>query len=449
MTMGKTGLCLDVSRIGDPQKALDQLPPAGGTLIFPPGTYDIDRTLVCRLREGQHLELRGAGRTSILRYTARDGSHLLALDGVPDSWWPDLRLSIRDLTFVGNHDCGDALHLRWPNDALIDTCAFFGFGGTAIRVTPQATNVTIRDCWMRDCRRALHADNLHHLTFHGNQTRSIEGGQIQDEHIYIGRHCREVRLVNNHLAYGHAEGIILNGTAQHVIANNTIEGFTHGIRARDCRDISISANYIHSPCGILIEEDTRGMVISGNVFTNNPEGAVVIREAAGSGGHAITSNIIRQSVYNDGQGGIDLGEARNCVVRGNVLEDIDHGPALAGQTDTNIVHDNVVADTADVARKTCPEAPATDCDPRHPLRPLYDWLVAQPENTTRLTMSFWALRKLLGGPLPEAAEKEPGWWANDPDLPQARAWLAADWLVVFVKRIEGQIVLARSRPHEG
>jgi len=434
---------VNAADVGDLQAALDLLPPQGGDVYLPAGCYEIAETVTCRLREGQHLCLHGDGRATVIRFTAGDGSPLLALDGVPNSWWPDLRITLRDLTLVGNDRCGDAFLLRWPNDALIDTCSFFGFGGAAITITPNATNVTIRDCWMRDCRSVLHADNLHHLTFHGNQTRSRDGGLLQREHLHIGRHCREVRIVNNHLAYGQAEAIVLDGTAQHVIANNTIEGFTVGIRANDCRDIAISANYLHSPTGVLIEGDSRGLAITGNLFTNNSGHAVQIRSSFGSGGHVISHNVVRQSVYSDGQGGIDLGDAADCVVQGNVLEDIRHGEAIVGGPGAgHACSGNHVTDCAERARGHLVGG-SPECEADNPFRALNTWLAGQAASTARVTLAFWEWRRMAGGALPPEAEQDSGWWRNDPATPQGRAWLGAGWLVVTVHRIEGRVVFAR------
>jgi hypothetical protein len=321
------------------QDALDALPDAGGAIYLPTGTYHVASTLTRALVEGQHLFLYGDGRGSVLVNDNRDGQALLHLTGVVGSWWPDLKITVRDLTLVGNHDSGDGLVLDYPNDALVDACFFSGHGGTAVRLGPQGTNVTVRDCWMRDCKRALRADNIHHLTFHGNQTRSQEGGQQQAEHVFLGWECREVRLVANHLAYGQAQAIILDGTAQHVIANNTIEGFPIAIEARGkgetnppdhCRDMVISGNYLHADTGVLLKGQCRGFVINGNTFINNPVAAVQVQDGAHGGGHAIAGNVIRKSVY-DGvyvksaspeQGGIELGEAKGCVVTGNVLDGI-------------------------------------------------------------------------------------------------------------------------------
>jgi hypothetical protein len=339
------GSWIDVAEAGGLQEALDLLPREGGTVYVPAGRHDVCATVEKRLEEGQHLFIVGDGRASVLVNANEGGGALLRIAGVVGSWWPDLKITLRDLTLVGSHQSGDALVVEYPNDTLIDACFFIGHGGQAVRLGPQGTNVTVRDCWMRDCKRGVRADNIHHLTLHGNQTRSLEGGQVQNEHVFLNWNCREVRVVNNHFAYGHSEGIILDGTAQHVIANNTIEGFTVGIDARGigeenprdrCRDIIIAGNYLHSPVGVRLSGECRGFNIAGNDFINNTEAAVKV-EGAGGGRHNISGNAIRKSVF-DGQfvksaspeqGGIDLGDSDGCLVNGNLLDGIGPGPGIA------------------------------------------------------------------------------------------------------------------------
>ena len=337
---------IDVSRVGGLQAALDLLPAHGGTVYVPAGTHPINRPVVKKLNEGQHLFLVGDGRASVLVNTSTHGDDLLRITGVEGSWWPDLRTTIRDLSLVGNYASGSALVVAYPNDTMIDGCFFIGHGAQAIHLKPHGTNVTVRDCWLRDCKRGLRADNIHHLTFHGNQTRSLQGGQTQQEHVFLNWSCREVRIVNNHIAYGHDRGIVLDGTAQHVIANNTIEGFDVAIDARGigveqprdrCRDITINANYIHAHTGLRLVGECRGFGITGNDFINNTRAAVAIEHGQDGGTHSITGNVVRKSVY-DGvfvkaaspdQGGFRLGDCQDCVVTGNVLDGVHPGPGIS------------------------------------------------------------------------------------------------------------------------
>jgi len=327
---------INVRQAGGIQQALDALPDEGGTVYVPTGTWEISETIEVRLKEGRHLFLVGDGRTSAIVNAQTAGEPLLHLVGVENSWWPDLRITIRDLAFIGNHGSGDGLAMEWPNDTMVDACFFIGHGGTAINCMRNSTNVTVRDCWMRDCRRALAAENLHHLTMHGCQTRSLKDGQVQAEHVYIDRNCREVRIVGNHLAYGHAEGIILDGTAQQVISGNTIEGFATQIRAVDTRDMVIADNYLHGTTSVHLIGECNGFTITGNTMINATVGGVVIERAGGSGGHVIANNVIRKSVFKQidyikdkSQGGIQLGDAANCIVSGNVIEDVTRPAAVS------------------------------------------------------------------------------------------------------------------------
>ena len=191
---------INAREAGGLQAALDALPDTGGTVWLPAGTYEFTATVEKRLTAGQHLFLVGEGRATVLVNGNRLGEPLLRIVGAEGQWWPDLKITIRDITFAGTRLSGDALVVAYPNDTLIDACSFIGHGGTAVYLKTQGTNATCRDCWMRDCKHALRAENIHHLTLHGNQTRSMQGGQEQAEQVYLDRNCREVRIVNNHLA---------------------------------------------------------------------------------------------------------------------------------------------------------------------------------------------------------------------------------------------------------
>lgn len=331
--------CINVVDAGGLQAALDALPETGGTVYVPAGTYTFAETVEKRLAEGQHLFLVGEGRASVLVNENRSGADLLRITGAVGQWWPDLRITIRDLSFMGNHDSGDALVVDHPNDTMVDACFFQGHGGRAVYFKTQGTNVTCRDCWMRDCRVGVRAENIHHLTLHGNQTRSLGDGQVQGEHLFLDRNCREVRVASNHFAYGHSEAIILDGTAHHAIVGNTIEGFPIGIlarpdRERDCRDMTIASNYFCHGASIRLQGQCNGFVISSNIVRNAHVGFVVVDQADGSGAHSITGNVIRQSVWRGEAdetptGGIVLADSRGCTVTGNVFENALTPPAIS------------------------------------------------------------------------------------------------------------------------
>ena len=83
--------------------------------------------------------------------------------------------------------------------------------------------------------------------------------------------------------------------------------------------------------------------------------------------------------------------------------------------------------------------------PPNPYEPLRRHLTSYPGQD--LTLTFMDIEQLLGRPLPEDAWRRT-WWANTPDVPQARAWLRAGWQVRWVRRrgAHPAVTFARVRP---
>lgn len=77
--------------------------------------------------------------------------------------------------------------------------------------------------------------------------------------------------------------------------------------------------------------------------------------------------------------------------------------------------------------------------------PLRDYLVARDKDEVRLSLSFDAVGRLVGG-LPASATSRETWWANTAaDRGQARAWRDAGWFVESVDPSPpGFVVFARS-----
>ena len=123
-----------------------------------------------------------------------------------------------------------------------------------------------------------------------------------------------------------------------MIVGNTIEGFPTGIlarhdRERDCRDITIGSNYFCHGTSIRLAGHCNGFVISDNIVRNAHLGFVAIEGADGSGAHAITGNVIRQSVWRGEAadrptGGIVLADSHGCSVVGNLFDNALTSPAI-------------------------------------------------------------------------------------------------------------------------
>lgn len=79
--------------------------------------------------------------------------------------------------------------------------------------------------------------------------------------------------------------------------------------------------------------------------------------------------------------------------------------------------------------------------------PLRSWLEAQrAQGSTRLSAGFSEIEELLGEDLPESARNHRSWWANEFATHfQARAWLAAGWLVDDVDFSAEEVSFRQSR----
>ncbi|MEA3399912.1 MAG: hypothetical protein U9R79_01580, partial [Armatimonadota bacterium] len=95
---------IEMAEAGGLQEALEELPDEGGTVHVPAGRWEIDATAEIALREGQHLFVVGDGRASVLVNTSTSGDPLLSIAGAIGEWWPDLNITIRDLSMEGNYD---------------------------------------------------------------------------------------------------------------------------------------------------------------------------------------------------------------------------------------------------------------------------------------------------------------------------------------------------------
>ncbi len=59
--------------------------------------------------------------------------------------------------------------------------------------------------------------------------------------------------------------------------------------------------------------------------------------------------------------------------------------------------------------------------------------------------SFADIEKVLGAPLPKAAQQN-AWWAGEVEKPYQRAWLDHGWRVAEVDKAAGMVTFRRDRP---
>ena len=82
--------------------------------------------------------------------------------------------------------------------------------------------------------------------------------------------------------------------------------------------------------------------------------------------------------------------------------------------------------------------------PRAKYRPLAWFLTAQPPEVHEVTLTFVALERLIGAPLPAGAYTAT-FWTNTRETSQGRHWLAVGWRRgrVLLRRLEPEVTFVR------
>ena len=75
---------------------------------------------------------------------------------------------------------------------------------------------------------------------------------------------------------------------------------------------------------------------------------------------------------------------------------------------------------------------------------LHAHLVNQPSPCPRRCMGFGEIVRIMGDQLPADAYGSDEWWANDASTEQARAWLAAGWVVDSVDLVGATVEFVRT-----
>jgi hypothetical protein len=73
--------------------------------------------------------------------------------------------------------------------------------------------------------------------------------------------------------------------------------------------------------------------------------------------------------------------------------------------------------------------------------PLRRYLQAQGDE--QVTLSFSDIADIIGDSLPESAHRQTAWWANDPEHPEAQAWMGAGYDVAFMSLASETVTFVR------
>ncbi len=318
---------IDASDYPSLQAAIDALPPEGGVVRIPPGTFEISEPLVIQKSD---VLLQGSGTATHIKNTNTDGQPALVIRHplgrkVPkkQELW---RVMLSNFRITGNEKSGHGIEAIRINELFIQGVTVSYHGGDGIRLDHCYEDPRINDCLITYNKgTGLNLLGCHDIVVCGNQfeenqdaVRCIDGFNL----------CMTGNCVDDHLG----DGVVIENTYGSVVSGNMIEE-CHGaavVLDRDCYGDTVSANVIaHNGAGVDLR-DAHGCTVSANTFTIEQRDAV--RVGPDSDRITITGNNFSNSYIGDGKvrraandraaAGMVLQGTRDVAVAGNVFSSV-------------------------------------------------------------------------------------------------------------------------------
>ncbi len=340
------------------QAAIDALPPTGGVVRIPAGTYEISAPIVIGTGD---VRLEGAGTAThiINRTTRREAAIILRhpdysknpRDRKARLW----RITLANFRVTGTKESGDGIRAEGIDELYVQGVAVERNGGNGI---------VLRDCY-EDPRlignlityngaAGVLIENCHDIVVSSNQ---FEENQDALRCLDSFNLCMTGNNLDDHLRHG----VVIENTYGSIVSGNMIEecNGTAIILDRDCYGITVSANTIaHHLGGGVHLLDAWGCAITGNTFPLVHEDS--IRVGPGSGRLAISGNnfgnsyiggkIKRPLTHNnpmsrDAGTGIMLDGTTDIAITGNVFGGLTT-PAVTAKNGCQrlLITNNVIVD---------------------------------------------------------------------------------------------------------
>jgi hypothetical protein len=335
------------------QAALDALPPSGGVVRLPAGTFEISTPL--RLSRGD-VFLTGAGTATHLKNVNTQGEPAIRIQ--PENLATDpkamlWRVKLGDMRVTGNPKSGHGIEAVNVNEFFLDGVTVTENGGDGVHMVncyedPRICNSLIT----YNKATGLNLVACHDIVVSANQfeenrdaLRCIDGYNL----------CMTGNCVDDHLR----DGVVMENTYGSVVSGNMIEecAGTAIVLDRDCYGIALSANVIaHESSGGIDLRDAHGCTVSANTFTIVKKNALVIGPS--SSRIAVTGNSFSDSSVGGGAvkrgtedleaSGITLNGTSDLAVSGNVFSGVTpKALAVEGAPSRRVLFsNNVLANTA-------------------------------------------------------------------------------------------------------
>ena len=334
------------------QEAIDEMPPEGGVVHLPPGTFEIKKPLVIHQED---VLLRGSGTASHIKNTNTDGKPALVMEPGTDEegkqkdrQW---RIQLSDFRITGNEKSGPGIVAKRVNEIYIDGISVSYHGGSGI---------VLDHCYEdpRICNSLITYNKGTGLDLQGCHDIVVSANHFEENqdalHCFDGFNlCMTGNNLDDHLGHG----VVIENTYGSVVSGNMIEeckGFAI-VLGRDCYGDTVSANVIAHNGGGVDLPDAHGCSVSANTFTIMKDNA--LRIGPESGRITVTGNNFSDSYIGEGKlkrregdraaAGMTFNGAKNLAVSGNVFSGV-HPKALDLKGDPSrgiLFSNNVLLDT--------------------------------------------------------------------------------------------------------
>lgn len=342
---------IDAAKFPTLQAAIDALPPTGGVVRLPPGTFEISEPL--RITQDDVL-FEGSGTATHLKNVNASGQPAILIESPKRKTDPKAvlwRVQIQNLRLTGNDQSGPGILAVHVNEIFLHGVTVSNHGGDGIKLDNCYEDPRICDCLLTYNKAAgLNLIGCHDIVVVGNQfEENLDALRCADSFNL----CMTGNNLDDHLR----DGVVIENTYGSVVSGNMIEE-CNGIAIildRDCYGVTLSANVIaHEVSGGIDLRDAHGCAVSANTFTIVKNDALKIGPKSGRitvTGNNFSSSFIGESrdkrAENDRDAaGIILDGCSDIAISGNLFSGLSTKALVQRQATRVLFSNNVLTETA-------------------------------------------------------------------------------------------------------
>ncbi len=333
------------------QAAVDALPTSGGTVLLPPGEFEITKPLMITAK--QDVQIKGAGTATHIHNANTAGEPAIVVRPAKpepatnrDGQW---RVQLSDFRVTGNKASGHGILARLVNEVYIEGVTSSYNGGDGIVLDECYEDPRVANCLISyNTGTGLNLKGCHDIVVDGNHFEENQDALRCTDGFNL---CMTGNNIDDHLG----RGVVIESTYGSVISGNMIEECNAPavVLDRDCYGIAISANVIAHNVGGVDLRDAHGISISANAFPLSRDSAIWVRKD--SGRIAITGNNFANS-YVGGEkkfreedptvGSIVIEGAKQVNLSGNTFASLKPAALIVDEAASEILFTgNMVIDT--------------------------------------------------------------------------------------------------------